>query len=261
MTRIIWGDTGNKLYEAGVDRGVLFVGTNAGVPWDGLVGVDEKPSGGTVTPYYLDGVRYLTSISREEYAATLEAFYSPPEFDLCDGTWPLLYNVVAMHMARSPFNLTYRTRIGNDVEALNYGYKIHLIYNAYATPAEHAYKTTDASADIDTLSWDIQANPTTYSGYPVSAHFVLDSTTVHSSALAAVEEALYGTPDAAPYFPTLDQLLALMAANFNLDINDNGDGTYVAAGDAVIDNEDGSFGISNADLVDNGDGTFTVASA
>lgn len=272
MTQLTWGDQGSRLYEAGVDRGVLFIGSNTGVPWNGLTAITEKPSGAAATASYFDGVRYLTAFSGEEYAATLEAFYSPVEFDQCDGSMslnPLVGGFSAQHQPRQPFGLTYRTKLGNDIDGTNYGYKIHFVYNCYALPSQKAYKTLDAAADIDTLSWDLVANPiigvtgTGVDGTIVAAptaHFVIDTSTASESEVAAVEQILYGSPTTESRLPLPAEIISIMAADQFIFIEDNGDGTFTATSNAVIDNGDGTYSMADPDLVDNGDGTFSVYS-
>jgi len=260
MAQLIWNDIGSHLFESGIDRGVLYIPGASGVPWNGLTGVDEKPSGASVSAYYMDGVRYATVVSSEEYAATLQAFYSPVEFDQCDGSLDLGYGFFAEHQARKSFGLSYRTRLGNDIDGSDYAYKIHIVYNAWATPSERAYKTIGADADIDSLSWDLQASPVSYSGIRPTAHFVLDATQAPESDVAALEEILYGSPSTNPRLPEPTEIISILAANNRLNVFDNGDGTYIVAGKGVTNNKNGSFSINDQNLIDHGNGSFTVSS-
>src|SRR6478735_3456324 len=145
MTRLTWGDTGRRYFEAGTDRGVLFVGNNPGVPWNGLKSVSESPSGGEPKAYYVDGFKYLNVASAEEYAATIEAFSAPAEFGVCDGSMMLGNGLFATQQPRRPFHFTYRTRVGNDLEGVDHGHKIHLIYNALARPSSRNNQTHGSS--------------------------------------------------------------------------------------------------------------------
>lgn len=212
MTRLSWGSIGNRYFEAGVDRGVLYVGDNPGVPWNGLKAVNEAPSGGEPKPYYIDGFKYLNVASAEEYAATLEAFSAPPEFGVCDGTVGLQAGLFATQQPRKQFHLSYRTRVGNDIEGADHGSKIHLVYNALAKPSSRNNQTHGGSVSPLGLSWGITTNPPKATGFKPTAHFVIDSRYTPASIMSLIEGVLYGSNAANARFPTVAELITLFDA-------------------------------------------------
>lgn len=211
MTRLSWGTPGERFYEAGVDRGVAYV-DNVGYAWNGLLSVQEKSSGGTPDPYYFDGFKYIQIASAEEFEATLSAISSPREFGLCDGSYELASGLIITQQRRKQFGLSYRTRIGNDVDGTDHGYKIHLVYNALAAPSERTNSTTSSSGqDPVSMSWDITTNPPALSGSRPTAHFIVDSTRTDPTVLANLEDILYGLDTVPPTMPTPAELVALFA--------------------------------------------------
>lgn len=209
MTRLNWNASGERYYENGVDRGVLYI-DNAGVAWTGLVSVAESPAGGEPRPYYLDGIKYLNLAASEEFVATINAFNSPPEFGVCDGIAAVHTGLFATQQPRRPFGLSYRTMIGNDLNA-EVGYKIHLVYNALAAPSERPNSTMNNSPEPATLSWGITTLPPSVTGFKPTAHFVVDSRYADSGALADLEDILYGSTEDDAALPTVDELIALFA--------------------------------------------------
>lgn len=208
MTKLAWNTTGNRKYEVGVDRGVLFTSRDNGVPWNGLVSVSESPSGGEAVPYYMDGVKYLNVASPEEFGATIEAFTYPDEFAACDGT--IVEDGLGYSMQeRKPFDLTYRTLVGNDVQGQDHGYKIHFIYNAMASPTEKAYTTVADSPETLTFSWEISTTPEFVFNKRPTAHMFIDSTKTTLYRMNELEGILYGTEDTDPRFPSPVELAEL----------------------------------------------------
>lgn len=204
MRKIKWDEVGKRLYETGVDHGVLYPAVKAsypkGVAWDGLINVNESPSGAESTPQYADNIEYLNLVSAEKFAATIEAYFSPVEFDECDGSAEVAPGVNIGQQTRKMFGLSYRTLIGNDVDDTDYGYKIHLVYNGKAAPSERARNTVNESPEAVQLSWSVSTtpvvinmiNPKTGKVYKPTAHLQIDSTRVNPEKLAAFEEILYG---------------------------------------------------------------------
>lgn len=209
MTKIIWGAAGERTFEAGIDRGVLYVSGLAGVAWNGLKSVKESPSGGGPQPFYLDGMKYANVAAAEEFNASLEAFSSPPEFSSCDGSKQLAAGLFATQQPRIPFGLSYRTRVGNDLSGMEAGYKIHLVYNALAAAAGRDNSSVGASVDPMGLSWDISTRPPLGSGYKPTAHFVIDSRATPPDVLEHVEDIFYGTSVATPSMPTQSELVEI----------------------------------------------------
>lgn len=207
MARLIWGSPTERFFEAGVDRGVLYLPANPGVVWNGLISVAENPSGGGAQPYYQDGIKYLNLAEAEEFEATLTAFSSPREFGPCDGNVQIQSGLIATQQPRRSFGLSYRTKIGNMFEGADFAYKIHLVYNALAAPANRTNNSLGGSADPSTLSWSITTKPPTLSGFKPTAHLVIDSRYTDPDILLEVEEILYGTEADFPRIPDPDELI------------------------------------------------------
>ena len=196
MSKIVWDKTGERLYETGVDRGVLYVQSNGtypnGVAWNGLTAVTESPSGAEATPLYADNIKYLNLMSAEEFGCTIEAYTYPEEFAECDGSAQLATGVTIGQQARKPFGLSYRTKIGNDAAGNEFGYKLHLIYGGLAAPSEKAYASINDSPEAITFSWEVSTTPVSVDGHSPTASITIDSTKVEPTKLAALEEILYG---------------------------------------------------------------------
>lgn len=211
MTRLNWNAFGERFYEIGVDRGVLYIPSQPGVAWTGLISVVEKPIGAEERSYYIDGVKYLNLRSSEEFAATIEAYGSPEEFSVCDGEVAIHTGLIATQQKRVSFGMSYRTRLGNDVEGMDHAYKIHLIYNALAAPPQRNNTTLGNTADPLQLSWAVSTLPPPIMGYRRTAHLIIDSRTSSPTVLTEVEDLLYGTASTAPELPTPDELIAIFA--------------------------------------------------
>lgn len=195
--RIKWDSVGDRIYETGVDRGVLYLQNDlglypSGVPWNGLINVSENPSGAEPNPVYADNIKYLNLMSTEEFGATIEAFTYPDEFAICDGSAELVQGVLIGQQTRKPFGLCYRTLLGNDVDSNDYGYKLHLVYGAKASPSEKAYQTINETPEAITFSWEITTTPVEVPGFKPTATLTIDSTKVSLTKLAELEEILYG---------------------------------------------------------------------
>lgn len=213
MSRIKWNEAGTKTYETGVDRGVLYPMSSTGtyplgVPWQGLTGVSESPSGAEASPIYADNTKYLNLVSTEEFGASVEAYTYPDEFAECDGSAEPTTGVVIGQQNRKTFGLCYRTLIGNDVENTEYGYKLHLVYGALAAPSEKSYQTVNDSPEAATFSWEISTTPVAVTGFKPTATVVIDSTKVDAAKLAAFEDIIYGK-DAAGENPAVVARLPL----------------------------------------------------
>lgn len=209
MTKLSWAAIGEKFFEAGVDQGVLYLTGYEGVAWSGLISVTESPSGGEVTPYYIDGIKYLNVASSEEFEATIEAYTYPDEFAKCDGTLRIVNGLYAGQQKKQSFGLSYRTKVGNDVDGIDHSYKIHLIYNATAAPTDRSYKTLSDSVDPENFNWKIVTKPPTFTGYKQTAYFVIDSREVPVGLLSELENILYGTVGTPARLPDPDELISL----------------------------------------------------
>lgn len=201
MAKLEWDKTGTHYFENGVDHGVLYPQTDGeasggvvygnGVAWNGLTSVTQSPEGAEPSAVYADNIKYLSLLSVEEFNATIEAYTYPDEFAACDGSASLGEGVTIDQQARKTFCLSYRTKIGNDVNS-DLGYKIHIIYGCLAAPSERAYETVNDSPEAMTLSWEISTTPVVVTGFKPTSHLVIDSTKVKPAALKAIEDALYG---------------------------------------------------------------------
>jgi hypothetical protein len=225
MSKLIWDKTGERLYETGVNQGVLYRvqsggAYSKGVAWNGLTAVTESPSGAEASPIYADNIKYLNLISTEEFGATVEAYTYPDEFAECDGSAELSAGVTIGQQARKTFGLCYRTVLGNDVDSNDYGYKLHLIYGALAAPSEKEYSTINDSPEAITFSWEVTTTPVNVTGHKPTACVIIDSTKIDAIKLADLEEILYGknptSLEAAdglePRLPLPDEIVALMTA-------------------------------------------------
>lgn len=214
MSRLVWDQTGERLYETGVKYGVLYVQEGAeypkGVAWNGLTAVTESPSGAEATPLYADDTKYLNLMSAEEFGATIEAYTYPDEFMACDGSASLSEGVYIGQQARKAFGLCYRTTIGNDVVNNDYGYKLHLIYGALASPSEKAYATINDSPEAITFSWEVNTTPVNVTGHKPTACLTIDSTKVAPEKLTALEDILYGKNEAEARLPLPDEIVQII---------------------------------------------------
>lgn len=206
MTRLVWGAAGERLYEAGIDRGVLFVGSNPGVAWNGLTAVNETPTGAEAEPAYFEGYKYSNRQTPEEFEATIEAYTYPNEFAICDGTGSMGFGVFLSQQRRRAFSLAYRTKVGNDIKALDYAYKIHLLYNLKASPTSKNYASVNNSPSPLNFSWKVTARPSRAEGFKPTAHVVLDSRQTPKDFLSDLEDVLYGTSSTPPRMPSLVEL-------------------------------------------------------
>lgn len=222
MSRIVWDQYGERLYETGVDHGVLFpVENNAytkGVAWNGLTQVTESPSGAEATALYADNIKYLSLMSAEDFGATVEAYTYPDEFAECDGSAALSTGVMIGQQERKAFGLAYRTKVGNDQND-NLGYKIHLIYGAKASPSERSYSTVNDSPEAITFSWELTTTPINVTGHKPTALLTIDSTKVDKDKLKQFEDILYGTDALTtgseatePRLPMPDEILTIFGA-------------------------------------------------
>lgn len=239
--RMNWGLSGTRIFEAGVDRGVVYI-DGVGYPWTGLTAVNESPEGGQNKSYYLDGVKYYNGSAMEEYKASIEAFTYPDEFMVCDGTAPMMNGMFVTQQKRKSFDFCYRTRVGNDLAGVNHAYKIHLVYNATATPTTRNYQTLGDGTEPSTFSWDISTRRQRFEniqfGVKYGSHIIIDSRTTYPWALQLLENFLYGEPGpegTEAKMPTPEELISLFVDNALLKITDNGDGTWSAEGpDEII---------------------------
>lgn len=213
---ITWLETGKHFYETGVDRGVLYPQENGAypkaVPWDGLTAFNASPSGAEPTPLYASNVKYLTLTSAEEFGYTIEAYAYPEEFEACDGSAEVAPGVTIGQQTRQPFGFSCRTIVGNDTEGAEHGYKLHLIYNSLAAPAEKGYTTVNDNPEAITFSWECSTTPVAVNDdYKPTACMTIDSRRIDPEKLTVLEEVLYGTGETVGRLPLPAEVIELLA--------------------------------------------------
>lgn len=254
MSRISWGSFGARTMESGVDRGVFYPQSGPGVPWNGLVNVKEDSEGSNMAPYFIDGVRRNARKTKGSFAAVLQAYSSPREFDDYDGNYG--------QQRRRSFGLSYRTSISNDISA-DYGHKIHLVYNALAMPSDVNNSTTSPDGlDATPFSWGISTTPVPIPGAKPAAHLIIDTTIAYPEAIQAVEDVLYGSQDSEARLPDPEELLELFEQHAILTIIDHGDGTWTAIGpdEAITMLDADTFQISWPSAVYLDEDTYQISS-
>ena len=216
MAKLVWDETGKRLYETGVSQGVLYPQSGGtypnGVAWNGLTAVTESPSGAEATPLYADNIKYLNLFSAEEFGATIEAYTYPDEFMACDGSAQIAKGAYIGQQNRKQFGMCYKTLLGNDVDANDHGYKLHIIYGAMASPSEKAYATVNDSPEAITFSWEVTTTPVNVTGYEPTASVVIDSTKCDPTKLADLVEILYGSAEEEPRLPLPNEIVTVLGA-------------------------------------------------
>lgn len=219
MSKLVWDAVGEHYYENGVDHGVLYPAANdgtypLGVAWNGLTNVSESPSGADANKQWADNINYLTLYGAEEFGATVEAFTYPDEFAECDGSATLVPGVRIGQQIRRGFGMSYRTKIGNDTQGQNFGYKLHLIYGCRASPSDRSYETINDSPEPITFSWEITTTPVNVTGHQPTASLEIDSrdfvTEAAKAKLTAFEDILYGTENVDPRLPLPNEVMTLL---------------------------------------------------
>ena len=217
MAKLVWDKTGEKIYELGVDRGVLYPQDTTGaypkgVVWNGLTAVNESPGGAEANDMYADNIKYGSIRSAETYGGTIEAYTYPDEFAVCDGSVEVYDGVTIGQQKRNPFGFSYRTMIGNDTSSEeDDGYKLHLVYNATASPSSKDYATINDSPEAITFSWEFDTTPIPVTGHKPTATLVIDSTKVEPAKLLELEKLLYGDETKEAKLPLPDEVIAIFA--------------------------------------------------
>ena len=215
MSKLVWDQTGERVYETGVSKGVLYPINNSGayplgVAWNGLTSISESPEGADISDIYADNIKYLSLQAAETFGATIEAYTYPDEFAICDGSVELTSGVMIGQQPRKAFGLCYRTEVGNDVLDTAYGYKLHLIYGCKAQPSEKSYETINDSPEAIQFSWEVKTTPVNVTGQKATSCLVVDSTKVGSAAMTALEDVLYGTSNSDPRLPLPDEVITIL---------------------------------------------------
>lgn len=214
MAKLEWDKVGEHFYETGVDHAVLYLRDTTGkytkgYAWSGVTSISESPSGAEASAQYADNQKYLTLISAEEFGMTIEAFTYPTEFDECNGEVEAAEGVRIGQQKRSTFGLSYRTKVGNDVDGQDKHYKLHLVYGCTAAPSERAYATVNESPEAMTFSWEISTNPENVTGQKPTSLITIDSREADPEKLAQLETMLYGGEAEEAKLPSPDEVVAL----------------------------------------------------
>lgn len=207
----IWNQIGQRFYETGVDRTVLYPKWQNGKPWNGVTQITEEPTGAEPTPVYLEGVRISNALQLEEFEATIQAYSSPREFSQFDGSNEIYQGLFISQQPRAPFDLTFRTLIGNDIDGPEHGYKIHLVYNGFAEPASSTYQTMAKSIEPNQKSWHITTVPEAIPGSKPTSHLVIDSTKAKRYQLVSLEQILYGDSVTEPRMPDIQEVIDIFS--------------------------------------------------
>lgn len=250
MTVLTWDDTGERIYQTGVDRGVLFLQEGTAVPWNGLIGIEDSSKSESKS-IYLDGVKYLEIVTPGDFAGKLKAFTYPDEFDSVNGIGTVVEGFEVYEQPPKSFNLSYRSRIGNDIAGMDYGYKIHILYNVIANPDTYSFDTLDDSGGKPVeFGWTLTGVPEKVDRHRPAVHITIDSTKTPPEILTLIENQLYGTSSMSPTLPTIQQISEYFGYLGALIIVDNGDGTWTAIDESngyIIMLNDTTFQIENAD--------------
>lgn len=214
--RLEWDKTGERFFEAGVSHGVLYVQDSTGkypkgVVWNGLTAVNDQPEGAEPNDLYADNIKYGSLRSKETYKATIESYMYPNEFAECDGSAMVAPGIYIGQQSRKPFGFSYQTTIGNDTASEeDDGYKLHIVYNATASPSEKNYETLNDSPDAITFSWEIETTPVNAPGYQPTSTITISSLETDKAVMAAIEDLLYGTDDKEAYLPSPEEIFDLI---------------------------------------------------
>lgn len=215
MAKLTWDAVGERFYHTGVSEVALFVqeasgAYGTGVAWSGVTSIEENPDGGDANDFYADNIKYLSLRAVEDYGATITAYQSPEEFDVCDGIASIATGVKIGQQVRRPFGLVWKTQIGNDVEGIDHGYELHIVYNATASPSSKNYETVNDSPEPAELSWEMETTPISVSGHKPTSHVVIDSTKIPEAKLALIEKKIYGDTSSEPTLITPDEIITLI---------------------------------------------------
>jgi len=258
-----WDQIGERIYQTGVDRGVLYLHDGTVAVWNGLTGVEESDDS-ELKSYYLDGVKYLENLFPGDFQGKLKAFTYPDEFDSINGIETGFLGLSIYNQKTQSFDLSYRTMIGNDIEGIDYGYKIHILYNVIATPDSHGFDTSqDSGAQPIEFGWTLTGTPVKLVGFRPTVHISIDSTILNDDDLKAIEDILYGTDITEPRLPSIEELAEYFGYLGSLIIVDYGNGTWAAVDESdtyITMLDDTTFQIDNADATYLDEDTYEISS-
>lgn len=263
MATLVWDRVGERVFQAGVDRGVLYLHDGTAKVWNGLTSVEES-SGFELKQYHLDGVKYLENLIPGDFQGSLKAYTYPDVFESIGGIDTGFLGLGIYDQPAQSFNLSYRTRVGNDLEGDAYGYKIHILYNVFAVPDSYAFDTsTDSGVQPIEFSWSLTGTPVKLVGFRPTVHVSIDSNKISSDLLKLIEDTLYGTPTKDPKLPTLQELAEYFGYLGALIIVDYGNGVWAAVDETdtyVTMLDDTTFQIDNADATFLNPTTYEISS-
>lgn len=260
MPKIIWDNVGERLFETGVSKGVLYLPNGKGIPWNGLTSVTEKFNR-TLVPVYYDGVKINDLVVAGDFSGTISAYTYPDELSNFEGLAEIHAGIFAADQISKTFNLSYQTKLGSDVDPNANDYKIHILYNVTAIPSDKNYTTVSNSAQASVFEWNITAVPEEIPGYSPTAHLVLNAKEMDQDLLASIELLLYGGATADALFPSFDKITEMILGYYKIEITDFGDGTWSAKdkSGAYIDvAPDGEITITDVDAVYLDADTYTI---
>ena len=261
MAILEWDKIGERFYETGLDRGVLYLKDGRSTVWNGLRSVEEGADA-EATPFYLDGVKYIHRISPGDFNGKLTALTYPDEFEEVVGTKEVGNGMYYYNQQPKSFNLSYRTRVGNDLDGIDHGYKLHVLYNVYAISDPFQYQSINDQIEPTELSWTLSGAPPVSSGYRPTMHVCIDTRDSNIEVLETIEEILYGTAISNPRVPSIDELTGLMSMFGSFVVVDNGDGTWTGidlANNYVTMTSPTQFSITNVDANYIDTSTYTVS--
>lgn len=263
MAVLQWDKVGERFYQTGVNKAVLYLHDGTVAVWNGLTSVEDTDNS-TLTSYWLDGVKYLDSLAPGDFAGKLKAYTYPDEFDRVNGVGEVAEGLRYYDQPSKSFNLSFQTKLANDLEGTEYGYKIHLLYNLIANPETYAFPslTGGTNAPIE-FAWILSGTPPKISGYRPTAHITIDSNETRPDILQSIEDIIYGTDLTNPRFPSIDEIRNIFQAVGALIIVDNGDGTWQAidySGTYITMTDATTFRIDHADAVFLDPYTYNISS-
>lgn len=216
MSKLVWDQTGERLFETGISNAVLYPMVDGkypqGVAWNGLTGFTAKPSGAEPTSHWADNIEYLNIMGSEKFGATIEAFMYPDEFAECNGMKEIAKGVKAGQQRRRPFGFVCKSILGNDTDGVDYGYKLHIVYGGLAAASESGYKTTSEDVEPNTMSWEVSTTPVTVAGCRPTSHLEITSTNCDPDKLASLEAILFGSEEAEARLPLPDEIVTILGA-------------------------------------------------
>ena len=261
MTVLQWDRVGERFFQTGIDRGVLYLHDGKAVVWNGLTAVEDGSLQESQS-YFLDGVKYLEKLAPADFSGKLRAFTYPTEFDALVGITPVAPGLFYHDQPPKSFNLAYRTRLGNDVDGTDLGYKIHLFYNLVANTDPYMFEAIRDPLKPVEFGWNLTGTPPIAKGFRPTVHISIDSTQIDEDTLETIEGIIWGTPETDPWLPTIDEIRDLFQTLGALIIIDNGDGTWQAidTGNEYITMVSSTeFRIANADATYLDATTYTIS--